>query len=166
MRRVLVAAAVTLAGQWSGGVATAQAVRYENDATPACMAAVMGAKARTACVGASSSACRAAIREPSITDVAACMSAEADWWNARLQTELAAMREKAAALDAAFGEGSTQMVDDLEAMQAAWSDWLEKRCFFEASLRRGTPYRMTAAADCRLDLVAAQALLLESASKY
>lgn len=148
--------------------AFAQTIDFSSKPTEACLAAASGQAASRSCAGRAAKACVTAIRGAGEVEAASCANAEAGWWHGRMQDAYDAMMRKAVLADvefaAALAQGGSRMTDDLAAMQAAWQDWSEKRCFFEAMRRRGKPDRSVAASTCILHVTAEQALLLEEAS--
>ncbi|MCB6178558.1 DUF1311 domain-containing protein [Rhodobacter sp. Har01] len=136
--------------------------------TAACVAAATTDADRKACVGRAADACLAAVNGATEVDAAICVNAETGWWTDRLNAANAAMAAQAEALDrqhaAQIAKGGPKMVDDFALYQAAWKDWSEKRCIFEAMLRFGKPDRMVAASTCMMHLIADQALFLEASA--
>lgn len=133
--------------------------------TEACLADATTDSERAACIGETARACQSGFATPVPLDIAICINTETEWWQARLPEALERMAAQAERLDAAhqgeIAKGAPRLTDDVEALQASWKDWTEKRCTFEAMLLRGDPRRMIVAADCMLQQVATQTLLLE-----
>lgn len=145
--------------------AAAQQIAFSPEATESCLAAQDGASG-AGCVGKSAAVCIAAMRGASDEDAAMCLNAETEWWRQRMRAAYARVEKKAALLDVEFAQsiaqGGARMTDDLAAMQSAWTDWSEKRCFFAAIEHRGKPDRTRVASDCMLHQTGDQALLLEA----
>lgn len=143
-----------------------QAYSFTPEATETCLAEARGSAAQRGCIGASARTCHQAIRQADMTDIALCMTAETEYWAARMETAYGAMMARAETLDAGVDTsrpGSFRMTDDLAAMQEAWLVWREKSCAFESIQRRGKPDRMVSAANCMMKLTGEQALYLEAA---
>ncbi|MEH6772486.1 MAG: lysozyme inhibitor LprI family protein [Cereibacter changlensis] len=148
--------------------AAAQTIAFSAQPTEECLAAASTPEARRACPGKAAAACVKAIRGAAEVERASCANAETEWWRARMDAAYARMMRQAELSDVEFAKelasGAPRMTDDLALMQAAWQDWSEKRCFFEAMRRRGKPDRSVAASLCTLQVTAEQSLLLEAAS--
>ncbi|SNX70266.1 uncharacterized protein DUF1311 [Cereibacter ovatus] len=145
--------------------AVAQPIPFDPAKTEACLAAKKTPAERSACIGVAAAQC---LRDtPGATEVeeATCLATETNWWRDRMAPAYDRAMKEAALRDVEFAksisQGGSRMTDDLELMQAAWKDWSEKRCFFEAMRRRGKADRMVVAADCMMRRTAEQALLLE-----
>lgn len=165
MRRHVLLSALLVLASLNAAVAAADPARKPIPATETCLAEAGSDAARRACVGESARACRKALRKPDPVDAALCLNAETGWWRKRLAEAEERMAAKAVRLDALHGksiaEGAPRLTDDLEALRAAWREFAEKRCAFEAMLKRGTPERMIVASECILQQTAEQTLLLE-----
>ena len=153
----------------STGGAVAQEIPFSADATETCLAGQRDPEGRAACIGRSAAACHQKMTDRTEEDAAACLNAETEWWRGRMQAAYERVETRAALLDVEFAtaisQGGARMTDDLAAMQAAWKDWSEKRCFFAAVEHRGKPDRTEVASDCVLHATADQALLLETAAE-
>lgn len=150
--------------------AMAQQYDFTPDATLACMKKQKMHGADIACVGNSARACFQKMKSPSVSDIAACQQAEAEYWKARMDSAYEHLLGLAEAADADFAkaQGEPQhatMVQDLRDEQEQWNSWQKTRCWVEAMMRRGTPYRTTAAAGCTMKQIAARAMFMESAVK-
>lgn len=150
------------------GTAAAQ-ILFSPEPVAACMEKARTAGDRAACIGRAAEACRAATRGATEVDAATCLNGETEWWQLRLEEAHARMKTRAALLDVeharSISQGAPKLTDDLALFQAAWKDWSERRCFFEAMLLRGRPDRMVKASDCMLRVTAEQALLLDEAAE-
>lgn len=166
MQRILLALALALS---VGTGAVAQQIAFSPELLAACLSKAQRQIQKEDCIGTGAMACKAATRDATPGDIAACMAAETEWWSLRMQSTLRRLEQKAAAIDAVVDPskpGGFRLVDDLAAMQAAWEHWREKTCAFEAMLRRGTPYTSTAAASCMMKLTAQQSLFLDASLAY
>lgn len=147
---------------------TAQPVPFHPEKIEDCLAGKKTADERTACIGLAADLCRRETKGATEVDVASCMATEANWWRDRMSRAYDAAMKEAALRDVEFAmsisQGGSRMTDDLELMQAAWKDWSEKRCFFEAMRRRGKPDRMVVASECLMRRTAEEALLLEASA--
>ncbi|MGF1658626.1 MAG: lysozyme inhibitor LprI family protein [Rubrimonas sp.] len=165
MRRRHLLPALLVLASLNAAAAAADPARKPAPATEACLAEAGSDEARRACIGESARACRAALRKPDPVDAALCLNTETGWWRKRLAEAEERMAAKAARLDALHGkaiaEGAPRLTDDLAALREAWKEWAEKRCAFEAMLKRGAPERMIVASECILQLTADQTLLLD-----
>ncbi|MBN2905590.1 MAG: DUF1311 domain-containing protein [Rhodobacteraceae bacterium] len=152
--------------------AMAQEVNFSPDATLACMEKQRLPGADDTCIGESARVCFQSIKNPSNSDIAACMAAETEYWKGRMDTAYEAMLKQAELADAEFAKNPKSKVvpfkltEDLDLQQQKWAEWREIRCAVEAMMRRGTPYTMTAAASCTMKRVGEQAMFLESSVKY
>lgn len=164
---LLVAAALALSGP-----AAAQVIEFKPDATLECMEKEKRPGADILCVGEAARACFQKIKNASITDTATCIQSEAEYWKGRMDVAFKAMMVEAEKADAAFAKTpeaeiqKAKMADDLVKEQAEWDRWRETRCWIEAGMRRGTPYRVTAAASCTMKQMAERAMFYEGAVTY
>ncbi|MCE6951336.1 DUF1311 domain-containing protein [Cereibacter sphaeroides] len=146
----------------------AQPIPFYPEKTEECLDDRAAPGGAAACIGLAADLCRRETRGATEVEEAACMAAEANWWRDRMSKAYDAAMKEAALRDVEFAksisQGGSRMTDDLELMQAAWKDWSEKRCFFEAMRRRGKPDRMVVASECLMRRTAEQALLLEAAA--
>ena len=162
---LLIAAALALA---SPPQAAAQGVTFDIAPTLDCIAEARTSAARPLCVGEAARACIRRIPGAGALDVSLCMEQETRYWTRRMDAALETLGEQAAAADADFAKTEMAakvpflLVEDLGLMQAAWTEWREKRCAFEAMLHRGTPEASMKAATCMARATGAQALFLES----
>ncbi len=148
--------------------ASAQPIPFHPDRTLDCLSDKKTATEGAACIGLAADLCRRETRGATEVEEAACVAAEANWWRDRMTAAYEAAQKEAKLRDVEFAkaisQGAPRMTDDLAAMQQAWTDWSEKRCFFEAARRRGKPDRMVVASDCLMRRTAEEALLLEEAA--
>ncbi|MFP4328662.1 MAG: lysozyme inhibitor LprI family protein [Paracoccaceae bacterium] len=168
MRLATLTAAALLA---LSGAATAQDVKFDIQPTLDCIDKAQRSDHRPICVGEAAQACIRRSPGAGPVDISLCMEQETRYWSRRMDTALEAMEEKASAADAAFAETEMaehvpfKLTEDLALMQDAWKDWREKRCAFEAMLRRGTPDASISAAWCMVRQTGAQALFIEQAAR-
>ncbi|TCM78640.1 lysozyme inhibitor LprI family protein [Rhodovulum steppense] len=164
---LLLAATLALAGP-----AAAQVIEFKPDATLACMEKEKRPGAAFLCVGEAARACIQKVKGASVSDSAVCLQSEAEYWKGRMDVAFKAMLAEAEKADAAFAktpeaqQQKAKMTDDMAKEQAEWDRWSETRCWIEAGLRRGTPYRVTAAASCTMKQMAERALFYENALRY
>ncbi|TCP58655.1 uncharacterized protein DUF1311 [Rhodovulum bhavnagarense] len=161
-----------LAACLAAAPAAAQEVKFSPDATLDCMEKQRLPGADDTCIGESARVCFQRMKNPSNSDIAACMGKESEYWKGRLDTAYGRMVELAKVADAEFEKTAKSkdipfsLVEDLAIQQEKWGDWREIRCAVEAMMRRGTPYTMTAAASCTMKRMGEQALFMESAVTY
>lgn len=150
----------------------AQEVKFSPDATLECMEKQRLPGADDTCIGESARACFQNIKNASNSDIAMCMGKESEYWKGRMDTAYDKMMTLAEKADEEFAKNPMSakikalLAVDLAAQQEQWADWREIRCATEAMMRRGTPYPMTAAANCTMRRIGEQALFLESSVKY
>ncbi len=164
MRTALALAALIVAAPLA---APAQEVDFDIQPTLDCIEQARRSDHRPLCVGEAAQACVRGIPNASAVNVSLCMERETRYWARRMEVAYDAMHEKAEAADAAFAQTEMaekvpfKLTEDLALMQDAWKDWREKRCAFEAMLRRGTPEASMSAAWCMVRQTGVQALFLE-----
>ncbi|SIO28060.1 Protein of unknown function [Rhodovulum sp. ES.010] len=152
--------------------ALAQEVKFFPDATLDCMEKQRLPGADDTCIGESARACFQRMKNPMNSDIAACMGKESEYWKGRMDAAYDRMLELAAEADDDFAKTAKSkdipftLTEDLAIQQQKWAEWREIRCAVEAMMRRGTPYTMTAAANCTMKRMGEQALFLESAVTY
>ncbi|MEX5729502.1 uncharacterized protein Ga0609869_002855 [Rhodovulum iodosum] len=150
----------------------AQEVKFSPDATLDCMKKQRLPGADDTCIGSSARVCFQRIKNASNADIAACMGKESEYWKGRMDAAYDRMMELAEAADAEFSKTEKakvvpfKLTEDLAIQQEKWAEWREIRCAVEAMMRRGSPYTMTAAANCTMKRIGEQALFLESAVTY
>lgn len=143
-----------------------QTLKFSPKATVDCLKRAKTSALRAACIGESAKVCFNRFKPKTNGDVAACMAAETGYWTKRMDAAYDKLALKAAEEDAQFPQAQFSLVEDLQVMQTRWEAWREARCAVEAVMRRGTPFKSTAAASCTMKLTGQQALFLESAVKY
>ncbi|MEM7440706.1 MAG: lysozyme inhibitor LprI family protein [Pseudomonadota bacterium] len=138
----------------------AQDVTFSPVHTQACLDEAVGLEERTQCVGASTTQCMEMTPGGySTAGEAGCVSAELDWWDARLNTNYKAAQAKAKALDA-DQMGSTTDVSvatSLRDMQRAWITYRDAKCTYARSQWGGGTGGGPAQLWCMLYETAAQA---------
>jgi uncharacterized protein YecT (DUF1311 family) len=148
--------------------APAQDVAFDIAPTLDCLERTKRSAMRPACVSEAAQACVRRLPGRSPVDVSLCMEQETRYWTGRMEAALDGLDEVARARDAAFAETEMaakvpfKLTDDLALMQAAWEDWRETRCAFEAMMYRGTPEASMQAAWCMTRVTGEYALFLES----
>ena len=142
-------------------------ILFSPEATEACLAATGGSVwARMDCVGASAEVC---IEDTeggySTVGMGACIWAEHEYWDARLNAaygELLARPAEGDAENHEYQPNLPSMEDALREMQRAWIPFRDATCAYERSLWGGGTGGGPAAADCLMQETARQALRLES----
>jgi len=152
--------------------AVSQQLNFSPEATLDCMKKQRVPGADDICIGESARKCFQSMKNASNTDIAMCMQAESEYWKGRMDTAYDKMMKLADEADKEFAKNpmsekiKAKLTDDVAHQQKQWEEWKEIRCAVEAMMRRGTPYPMTAAANCTMRRVGEQAMFLESAVKY
>ena len=144
--------------------AAAQDLIFSPQATQACLASTQSYDARHACIGASAERCISDTPGGDSTyGMSGCLSAELDYWDARLNAAYAEVIGSARAMDADMAEiGATvaSQEEALRAMQRAWITFRDARCAYEASTWGGGTGAGPATADCLMEETARQTLTL------
>lgn len=92
----------------------------------------------------------------------ACLDAEREWWDDRLNTNYRALREIERAADVDAPPGQPLFADALRDMQRAWIAFRDATCNYEVLYWYGGTGATTAWQSCQLHLTAEQALALRS----
>ncbi|MEL7253102.1 MAG: lysozyme inhibitor LprI family protein [Pseudomonadota bacterium] len=117
--------------------AVAQEVNFSTAATEGCLAVTQGFEAQRACIGASAEVCmRDTVGGQSTYGMGGCLSAEADYWDAQLNTAYGQVIAAARASDAemaSIGASVASQEEALRAMQRAWIAYRDATCDYEYS---------------------------------
>jgi uncharacterized protein YecT (DUF1311 family) len=134
-------------------------------ATEACLASAAPGLAAEACAGLSANRCMADTPQGDTTyGMILCFSAEADWWDARLNASFAARMKDARAMDAdvmPMGRPVPSAAMALRDMQRAWIAFRDARCAYEAALWMGGSGAGPAVGACLMRETARQTLIIE-----
>lgn len=145
--------------------AVAQELPFSPAATEACLAMAESPGARLDCVGASAEACRSRDGISSEFAIAVCYGAEADYWEARLNTAyrtLMALEYGATEERRTAGILAPDTALALQDMQRAWSPYRDAACWYEFATFGGEPGGGPANARCLMQVTARQAMALEA----
>lgn len=158
-RGALGGAAVALA---SLSPATANEIRYSNDATLACLAGKSGEDA-FACAGRSTEACMEATTAGSTTiGMAQCTDSELAFWDDRLNAAYKKLVKRAKAQDADLGSPKDGPIFlALRDMQRTWITFRDTSCEYERVWFHGGTIAGLVYVDCTMTMTARQALKLE-----
>jgi len=143
--------------------AAAQGIAFSPAPTEACLAAAPSDPA--SCIGHAADACMLETEGGETTvGMGACLSAELDWWAARLATAEGSVAAAAATTDAEMaGLGATvpMQAPAFVAMRAAWAAWRDAACDWERVQWGGGTGQGPATAACLMRVTGEQALALE-----
>ena len=145
------------------GPAAAQDVPFSPDATEACLLAAEDRSGQVACIGVSAVACLDG-SGGSNAEYGLCFGAERVYWDGRVSSAYAALREHHELEDALMvelGAGAPPMAPALQEMQRTWSRFRDAVCTHEASLWGGGSGSGPAWAECMTQLTGEHALRLE-----
>lgn len=92
----------------------------------------------------------------------ACIDAERQWWDDRLNASYRALREIERATDADAPPGQPSLADALREMQRAWIGFRDASCNYEVLQWYGGTGAGTAWQSCQMRLTAEQSLVLQS----
>jgi uncharacterized protein YecT (DUF1311 family) len=154
--------AVALA--WLAMPAAAQDIAFSPAPTEACLAA--GPTDPATCIGHAADACMLETDGGETTvGMGACLSAELEWWAARLAAAEKGVADAAAATDAemvAIGATVPMQAPAFDAMRAAWAAWRNAACDWERAQWGGGTGQGPATAACLMRITGEQALALEA----
>lgn len=146
-----------------GAPAAAQDIAFSPAPTEACLAAAPADP--DTCIGHAADACMLETDGGDTTvGMGVCLSAELDWWAARLAAAESAVAEAAAATDAemaGIGAAVPLQVPAFDAMRAAWAAWRDAACDWERVQWGGGTGQGPATAACLMRITGEQALTLE-----
>lgn len=138
------------------------ALVYSSSATEACLVEGKGDE----CIGLSAGQCMEETPGGYSTyGMGGCLSREADFWDARLNTAYQDLMAKAREADQFNAEnqiGAASQADALKNMQRAWIPYRDARCEYEYSLWGGGTGGGPASVSCFMQMTAEQALYLEA----
>ena len=121
--------------------------------------------AEPVCIGAEAEICMAGDGGTTTVGMGACLSAEADLWDARLNAAYGPLRDAYRRTDVEnemAGWAAPSRADALRDMQRAWIAYRDATCALAAAQFGGGTGRGPAHAACRLEETARQALELEA----
>lgn len=146
------------------GAAGAQEIAFDPGPTVACLAQADFGEGE-ACIGRAAEACMASPDGGTTVGMGFCLSAEWDWWDARLNAtygQLMAQHKAADAEMAAIGATVPSLADSLKAMQRAWIPFRDAACDYERANWGGGTGGGPATAGCLMVQTGRQALSLEA----
>ncbi len=141
----------------------AQELTYDATLTESCIAT---APDTTKCIGRAAESCMEATPGGySTLGVGACLSREAEWWDARLNVvyrQLTAQHRVGDAENASWGLPNPAMESSLRDMQRTWIAYRDATCDWERAQWGGGTGQGPAGAKCLMRLTGEQTLLMES----
>ncbi|MEM6620274.1 MAG: lysozyme inhibitor LprI family protein [Pseudomonadota bacterium] len=142
----------------------AQAVVYDPAHTTACLTNAPRPDTRHACIGRAAERCME--NTPggqSTVGIVACLDAERQWWDARLNAAYADARTHAARMDVAnqLPTGVTPTPTLLRDMQRTWITFRDQKCGYEVALWGPGTGAGPAGVRCLMITTAEQAIFLE-----
>ena len=144
--------------------AAAQDLIFSPAGTEACLTTTQTYDARHACIGTSAQQCMNTTPGGNSTvGMGGCLSAELDYWDARLNDAYGDVIAAARAMDAEMAEiGATvaSQEDALRAMQRAWITFRDATCDYEYSQWGGGSGSGPAIAGCLMRMTGEQTLYL------
>lgn len=162
MKRILTVAVLLVST-----AATAQDLRYSDQASQSCVDQAGTPEAKRSCIGSSASACMDATADGSTTiGMMQCLDEEHAYWDARLNQVYKNVRADAKADDAEMaeiGSSAPKMAPALRDMQRAWIAYRDATCDFELSQWGGGSGGGPAILSCMLQMTGEQAIYLENA---
>lgn len=145
--------------------AAAQDITFSPAQTGACLTSAQDYAGKLACVGASAVACMEATPGGYSTyGESACVSAELEWWDDKLNRTYIDGRQRAKELDREAMQSVQEITiaDALRDMQRAWIGFRDAKCTFARSHWQGGTGGGPATAWCLLYETAEQTLYLQS----
>ena len=145
--------------------AAAEDLPFSPDATVDCLADASDHGAREACIGRAAEACYSREGIYSNFAIGVCFGAEADYWDARLNTAYATLIGTEIALaedlekDGVFAPDAVTALRD---MQRAWMPFRDAACWYEVTTWGGGSGSGPASAECLMHMTGRQALALEA----
>lgn len=146
------------------GVALAQDLAFQPDATEDCLSVATDLQSKLACVGKSAEVCIDTPDGYTTVGMGFCYSEEASFWDGRLNAAFASLRAAERDLMAEMSEIGATVPDTVAAlrdMQRAWIGYRDASCNYEYSTWGGGTGGGPAIASCLMHETARQALLLE-----
>lgn len=151
----------------ASSAASAQEVQFSAEASESCVAAQATPDGKRGCLGQSAQRCMEDSPEGYTTiGMMACLDAERDYWDARLNHAYGSLRSKAKSSDAGLeeiGSSAPRTAPALRDMQRAWISYRDATCEFEQAQWGGGSGGGPAVLGCLMRLTGEQALYLESA---
>ena len=144
--------------------AFAQDVPFSPEATETCLASAETSYDNFACIPASATACYDA-GGGSNAEYGGCMSAGADYWDARLNDVYRRLLSQHEEVDAEMAElesSAAPMAPALREMQRNWIPYRDAACAHEAVTWGGGSGASPAFAECMMNLTGEQTLRLEA----
>jgi len=162
MRYILISAAMLV-----GTAASAQDLRYSDDATVDCINGAESLPEQRACVGASAKACMNATPGGQKTyGMGGCLDRELSFWDEILNINYQTARKRAKAVDVKMKDLGTSLPSldqSLRDMQRAWIPFRDATCDYERGQWGGGTGGGPATLWCLLRLTGEQALYLNDA---
>lgn len=148
------------------GAAGAQEMTFDPGPTVACLAqADLYTTGALDCIGKAADACMATPDGQTTVGMGYCLSAEWEWWDARLNATYKQLMERHKAADAEMaGLEATvpSLAESLRAMQRAWLPFRDAACDYERANWGGGTGGGPATAGCLMVQTGRQALALEA----
>ena len=145
--------------------AAAEDLPFTPDATVDCLAEAPDRGAREACIGKAAEACYSREGVYSNYAIGVCFGAEADYWDARLNTAYAALIGAEIALAEEMKKDGVHAPDTVAAlrdMQRFWVPFRDAACWYEFTTWGGGSGGGPANAECLMHMTGRQALALEA----
>ena len=145
--------------------AAAEDLPFSPDATVACLAEASNRGTRESCIGKAAEVCYSREGVFSNFAISVCFGAEADYWDARLNTAYAALIGAEIALAEELqkdGVFAPDAVTALRDMQRAWMPFRDAACWYEVATWGGGSGSGPASAECLMHMTGRQALALEA----
>jgi uncharacterized protein YecT (DUF1311 family) len=140
--------------------AFAQDLSFDMSATDSCLDAAGDQQSGRSCIGASANACMEATQGGSSTvGMGACLAAERDEWDARLNEVYQARMAEHRASDAEYKPALSE-ADTLRDAQRAWIPFRDANCLYEISHWGGGTGAGPAGTACAMRMTAERALEL------
>jgi len=142
--------------------AAAQELVFDPSHTLTCIAAAPDQYAAEACFGTSAERCMSDTTGGySTVATGGCLSAEAEFWDGRLNAAYQELRAQDQRQDAEALDHAPAQAEALRDVQRAWVDFRDATCAYEASQWGGGTGQGPAYAGCILRMTAAQTLYLQ-----
>ncbi len=140
----------------------AQEVVFDPSATLACIDSAPDQYEAEACFGRSAERCMTDTPGGySTAGTGACLYAEVEYWDGRLNAVYQDLRAQDERQDAENGDYAPSQAEAVREMQRAWIAFRDATCAYEASHWGGGTGQGPARAACRLRMTAAQTLYLQ-----
>ncbi len=142
----------------------AQEIAFAPDATEACLAEASDVYGQEACIGDSAQACIDTPDGYTTVGMGFCLSAEASYWDERLNTAFRALLRSESELMEEMEKIGSSVPDTAKAlrdMQRTWIGFRDASCAYEHATWGGGSGGGPAYAGCLMDKTGRQALVLE-----